>query len=181
MDRSEVIRKTQVWLRDIVIGLNLCPFAALPFAQDTVRYTVLETEEEREILEQLKLEMRRLMDTPKLLLETSLLILPTAFTNFLDFNDFLYVTNEFLEEEEWSGHLQIASFHPGYQFAGTEMEDPGNYTNRAPFPILHLLREDSIASALETVKHPEEIYKRNIKTMEDLGVDGIQRLWLKIA
>lgn len=181
MDRSEVIRKTQVWLKEIVIGLNLCPFAALPFAQDTVRYTVLETEEEEEILEQLKLEMRRLMDTPKILLETSLLILPTAFSNFLDYNDFLHMANDLLEEEDWSGHLQIASFHPEYQFAGTQADDPENYTNRAPFPILHLLREESIASALETVKHPEEIYKRNIKTMEDLGMEGIQRLWLKIA
>lgn len=181
MDRTEIIRKTQVWLKEIVIGLNLCPFAALPFAQETVRYTVLETERAEEILEQLKLEMRRLIDTPEILLETSLLILPNALSNFLDFNDFLYVANELLEVEGWSGQLQIASFHPDYQFAGTQADDPENYTNRAPFPILHLLREESIASALESVKNPAEIYQRNIKTMEDLGLEGIQRLWLKIV
>lgn len=120
------------------------------------------------------------MDTPSILLETSLLVLPKAFPVFLDFNDFLYMANKVLENEGWSGQLQIASFHPDYQFAGTTEEQVENYTNRAPFPILHLLREDSLEMALEKVKDPDEIYKRNIKTMEDLGIDGIQRLWLKI-
>jgi len=180
LDRLEVIRKTQNWLKEVVIGLNLCPFAALPFAQDTVRYVVLESQAAADILDSLKLEMQRLMDTPSILLETSLLVLPTAFPVFLDFNDFLYLANKVLEDEGWSGHLQVASFHPAYQFAGTTEEQVENYTNRAPFPILHLLREDSIETALEKVKDPDEIYKRNIKTMEDLGIDGIQRLWLKI-
>lgn len=180
MDRSEVIRKTQAWLKEVVIGLNLCPFAALPFAQETVRYTVLNTNEANEVLEQLKVEVQRLADTPEVLLETSLLILPEAFPNFLDFNDFLYTANEWLEQEGWGGQYQIASFHPYYQFAGTQPDAPGNYTNRAPFPILHLLREESVASALKTVKNPEEIYQRNIRTMEELGTEGIQRLWLKI-
>ncbi|MBX2874545.1 MAG: DUF1415 domain-containing protein [Saprospiraceae bacterium] len=180
MERSEVIRRTQFWLKEIVIGLNLCPFAALPFAQETVRYTVLDTIQEEEILAQLKLEIQRLENTPEVLLETSLLILPKAFPDFLDFNDFLYTANTLLEGEGWGGQFQIASFHPYYQFAGTKAAAPENYTNRAPFPILHLLREESVSSALETVKNPEEIYQRNIKTMEELGAAGIHRLWLKI-
>lgn len=164
----------------MVIGLNLCPFAALPFAQETVRYLVLDETEITAILESLTLEMRRLLDTPSVILETSLLILPTAFPNFLDFNDFLHLANELLEEEGWTGELQIASFHPTYQFANTEPDDLENFTNRAPYPILHLLREESIEEALEKVKDPAEIYQRNIKTMEDLGIAGIQSLWLKI-
>lgn len=180
MDRSEVIRKTQNWLKEVVIGLNLCPFAALPFAQDTVRYIIVESQEEEEILDSLKLEMRRLMDTPAVLLETTLLVLPKAFPAFLDFNDFLYTANEALEIDGWTGRLQIASFHPLYQFAGTRPDELENYTNRAPFPILHLLREDSMEVALEKVTDPDEIYRRNIKTMEDLGIEGVQRLWLKI-
>lgn len=180
LDRSEVIRKTQVWLKEVVIGLNLCPFAALPFAQETVRYVVLETSEGSEILESMRVEMRRLMETPAIILETSLLILPVAFKNFLDFNDFLYTANALLEQEGWAGELQVASFHPHYQFAGTVQDAPGNYTNRAPYPILHLLREESIEAALEQVQDPDEIYKRNIRTMEELGLAGIQRLWLKI-
>ena len=180
LDRSEVIRKTQIWLKEVVIGLNLCPFAALPFAQETVRYVVLETDDGSEILESIRVEMRRLVETPAIILETALLVLPLAFKNFLDFNDFLYTANTLLEQEGWEGELQIASFHPHYQFAGTAEDAPANYTNRAPYPILHFLREESIENALEKVKDPDEIYKRNIKTMEELGIEGIQRLWLKI-
>lgn len=167
-------------MKEVVIGLNLCPFAALPFAQDRVRYLVVETTEETAILDSLKLEMQRLMESPSIILETSLLILPLAFPDFLDFNDFLHLANDVLEEEGWSGELQIATFHPSYQFANTQPDDLENYTNRAPFPILHLLREESIGEALEKVKDPQEIYQRNIKTMEDLGLEGIRRLWLKI-
>lgn len=179
LDRSEVIRRTQVWLKEVVIGLNLCPFAALPFTQETVRYVVLENSKGSEILESLRIEMRRLVATPAIILETALLVLPVAFENFLDFNDFLYKANALLEQEGWEGELQIASFHPHYQFAGTVEDAPSNYTNRAPYPILHLLREESIEAALEQVKDPDEIYKRNIRTMEELGPEGIQRLWLK--
>lgn len=180
-EKDTIIRNTQRWLEEAVIGLQLCPFAKRPFQQDTIRYIVMESVTKHEILEGVKEEMQQLMDKPATVLETTLILLPDSFPAFLDFNNLLYDANALLEKEDLVGDLQIASFHPDYQFAGTQLSDVENFTNRAPYPILHLLREESMTEALSSVHDPDQIYLRNIKTMEELGMEGIKAIWKKFS
>lgn len=181
METQTIIDNTQIWLEEAVIGLNLCPFAGFPFRKKTIRYVVEESSEVDNMLRSFKSEMDLLIATPSTQIETTLLILPNGFADFLDFNDFLYTANEALIAADYEGELQVASFHPAYQFAGTEEADVENYTNRAPFPILHLLREDSVEEAIESYENTDDIYLNNIKTMETLGREGIKQLWHKFT
>ena len=143
------IAETRRWLERAVIGLNLCPFAKAVHARGQVRYVLSDTDDPRDLLEQLGEELLFLRDAPAAEVDTTLLVHPHALQDFLDYNDFLDEADALVAQLGLEGTLQVASFHPDYQFAGTVPEDVTNFTNRAPYPTLHLLREDSVARAGE--------------------------------
>ena len=172
-----VVAATRHWLERAVIGLNLCPFAKSVYVKEQVRYVVSTATQAPDVMDDLERELRLLEESDPAQLDTTLLILPDAVADFLDFNDLLYFAERLLGSLGLEGTLQIASFHPQYQFAGTEPDDIENYTNRAPYPILHLLREDSIARAAAAFPDAADIYERNQATMRRLGHEGWQR-WM---
>ncbi|PZX30838.1 hypothetical protein C7416_103571 [Cupriavidus phytorum] len=172
-----VIAATRHWLERAVIGLNLCPFAKSVYVKEQVRYVVSPVTEAPDVMDDLERELRLLADADPAQIDTTLLILPHAVADFLDFNDLLYFAERLLASLGLEGTLQIASFHPHYQFAGTEPDDIENYTNRAPYPILHLLREDSIARAAAAFPDAADIYERNQAVMRRLGHEGWRR-WM---
>ncbi len=176
MNQQEIIANTQHWLEKAVIGLNLCPFAKAVVVKQQVRYVVSEASEPAQLLEELQRELEHLAEANPEKLDTTLLIHPAALQDFYDFNDFLDVADALLEDLELDGILQIASFHPDYQFADSMPDDIENYSNRAPYPCLHLLREDSIEKAVEAVPDAANIYERNMQTLRDLGLEGWQKL-----
>lgn len=168
-----VIAAMRHWLEQAVIGLNLCPFAKSVYVADRVRFVVSDARHVDAFLEQLDAELDFLAAADPKDVDTTLLIHPTMFDDFETFNDIVGIAEEAVEEHELEGVLQVASFHPRFQFADTESDDLGNYTNRAPYPTLHLLREDSIEGALAHYPHdPDSIFERNIETMEKLGQAG---------
>lgn len=176
IDRDVVIADTVHWLEKAVIGLNLCPFAKGVHIKKQIRYVVSAAETPEELLEKLMEELQHLADADPEKLDTTLLIHPQVLTDFFDFNEFLDVADAALEDLGLDGVLQIANFHPDYQFADTEVDDIGNYTNRAPYPTLHLLREDSIERAVEAIPDAADIFEKNIETMEQLGHEGWNKL-----
>jgi hypothetical protein len=173
---QQVHADTIAWLERAVIGLNLCPFAKAVHVKGQVRTVVSAATTPEALLEDLENELRRLAQASAATLETTLLVHPGVLTDFLDFNDFLDVADEALDRLDLVGELQIASFHPGYQFAGSEVDDVDNCTNRSPYPTLHLLREASIEQAVLTYPDTAEIYERNIETLRQLGTEGWTRL-----
>ncbi len=158
----------------MVIGLGLCPFARRVFDQEKIRYAVTEATDEAALLEVLAREIRGLIAAPITSVETTLLIHPQAFPNFLDYNDFLSIVDQLIEDLGASGTIQIASFHPQYQFAGTQQDAPENYTNRSPYPMLHLLREESINQVAEDSDELLQIPQRNIETLKAMGIAKIR-------
>jgi len=174
---DEIIAATRLWLERSVIGLNLCPFAESVYRADRVRFRVSEQRSASALLDDLRSELRELQAADPLRCETTLLIHPWVLTDFIEYNDFLDVCETTIVELDLEGELQVASFHPQYRFAGTQSEDIENYTNRSPYPMLHLLRETSIERAVAAVPDTGEIYRRNIRTLRDLGHAGWQRLW----
>ena len=170
------IEATQSWLDKAVIGLNLCPFAKAVQAKGQIRWVLSEATDPKARLAELMHELQLLAAADPQQIDTTLLIHPQVLTDFLDYNDFLDVADAALEELGLDGELQIASFHPQYQFADTDVDDVGNLSNRSPFPTLHLLREDSIERAVAAFPEAEAIYERNIETLEKLGADGWQKL-----
>lgn len=178
MSDEEVLKQTRHWLEKAVIGLNLCPFAKAVYVKNQVRLVVSHARHADDLLEELDRELDLLVATAPEELDTTLLIHPTLFDDFLDFNDFLEVAEGVVDEHELEGVVQLASFHPKFQFDGTELDDIGNYTNRAPFAMLHLLREASIDRAVEAFPQAEAIFEENIKTLEKLGHDGWKALGL---
>jgi hypothetical protein len=171
-----IVEATRRWMEKAVIGLNLCPFAKSVYVKEQVRYVVSHATTPEALLEELMNELQDLADTDPEKVDTTLLIHPQVLGDFLDFNDFLDVADAALEDMQLDGELQVASFHPDYQFADTDPNDITNYTNRAPYPILHLLREDSIARAVEAFPDAAEIFEKNIETMEKLGHEGWDKL-----
>ena len=165
-DDDAIVNATRQWLERAVIGLNLCPFAKSVFVKEQVRYVVSNATAPEQLLETLMDELQHLSDTPAEQIDTTLLIHPFVLTDFEDYNEFLDVADAALEDMQLDGELQVASFHPNYQFADTDINDISNYTNRAPYPILHLLREDSIARAVEAFPYAAEIFDKNIETMD---------------
>ncbi|MCI0682711.1 MAG: DUF1415 domain-containing protein [Gemmataceae bacterium] len=157
----------------MVIGLNLCPFARRVFEGDKIRYVVSAAEDDKGLLEDLARELQFLA-APIAGIETTLLIHPRAFTDFLDYNDFLDPADRLLAELGLEGVIQIAGFHPRYQFADTEADAAENYTNRSPYPMLHLLREDSVSAAADDPEELLEIPRRNIETLNALGIAKIR-------
>ena len=179
MTDEEVLTQTRHWLEKAVIGLNLCPFAKAVYVKNQVRLVVSHARHADDLLEELDRELDLLVATPAEEVDTTLLIVPTLFDDFLDFNDFLEVAEGVVDEHELEGVVQLASFHPRFQFDGTEPDDVSNYTNRAPFAMLHLLREDSVERAVASFPEAEAIFEVNIKTLEALGHEGWKKLGLK--
>lgn len=171
-----IIAATQDWLDKAVIGLNLCPFAKAVRVKNQIRFVVSDAADEETLLHDLNEELNRLADADPQEIDTTVLIHPSVLANFLDFNDFLDAADALLEQCDLDGILQIASFHPQYQFAGTAADDIENYTNRSPYPILHLLREDSIERAVDAFPDAADIYEKNIETLQELGHDGWKAL-----
>ncbi|MCO6476490.1 MAG: DUF1415 domain-containing protein [Phaeodactylibacter sp.] len=170
------IEATKHWVEKIVVGLNLCPFARLPFTTGRVRYVLYEGTDVVQLARLMVEEARHLERTPAVEVETTLLILSNALPDFMDYLDFLEEAEWLIRENGLEGIVQVASFHPHYQFADAGPEAPENYTNRSPYPMLHLLREESIERALERYIDPEEIPERNIEKMRELGVEGVKKL-----
>lgn len=168
----QVVEATHRWLETVVIGLNLCPFAGWPWRQGRVRIRVSEATQQQQLAQDLADELLALQASNPAECETTLLIHPHVLGDFLDYNDFLDLADRLLEDLELDGILQIASFHPDYQFADSQPDDPANCTNRSPYPMLHLLREASIEAATANMPDPEMIFERNIKTLQKLGMDG---------
>jgi uncharacterized protein len=166
------VSDTVRWLERAVIGLNLCPFAKGVHVKGQVHYAVTLTEDPAEVLELLRTELRALAGMSAKIRDTTLILLPHCLQDFLDFNDFLEKTEAVLDAMDLTGTLQIASFHPQFQFAGTDADDVTNCTNRAPYPTLHLLREESIDRAVEVFPEAEAIFERNIEVLEALGMEG---------
>ncbi len=175
------IEQTREWVDRAVIGLNLCPFAKAPQIKGLVRYVLHKGKQSETLLKVLSEQLLYLQTTPPEICETILLIHPKALTNFLDYNDFLDDADSLLERLDLVGTFQIASFHPDYEFAGSEADDISNYTNRSPYPMLHILREASVDKALAGFDDPEEaadaIVLRNQETLQKLGKDGWAQLW----
>jgi hypothetical protein len=171
-DDGQIIAATQNWLEQAVIGLNLCPFAKSVHVKKQVRYVVSSATTPEALLEQLMEELQNLSDTEPEEVDTTLLIHPFVLTDFLDYNEFLDVADAAVEDMQLDGELQVASFHPQYQFADTDINDISNYTNRSPYPTLQLLREESIDRAVEAFPDADMIFEKNIETMEKLGYEG---------
>ena len=161
-----------------MIGLNLCPFAKAVYVKNQVRLVVSKARHADDLLEELDRELDLLVSTTADEIDTTLLIHPTLFEDFLDFNDFLEIAEGVVDEHGLEGVVQLASFHPQFQFDGTEPDDISNYTNRAPFAVLHLLREDSVARAVEAFPDADAIFDANIATLEKLGLNGWKALGL---
>ena len=170
------IAATRRWVERAVIGLNLCPFAKAVYVKQQVRIVVSDATTERALLAQLGEELALLRDTPPDTVDTTLLVHPQVLGDFLDYNDFLDDADGLVAAMDLEGVLQVASFHPQYQFAGAAPSDVSNYTNRAPWPTLHLLREDSVERAVAAFPDPGVIVERNIATLDELGVEGWNKL-----
>jgi hypothetical protein len=177
INHDDVIQATRVWVQRAVIGLDLCPFAQSVYLGDRVRFKVSGQRSAAGLLEDLRQELMHLHTVSAEDCETTLLIHPWVLTDFIEFNDFLQICDAAVAELGLEGELQVASFHPQYQFAGTRADDIGNYTNRSPFPMLHVLREASVERALAAVTDPDAIYENNIRRLETLGIEGWHALW----
>jgi len=176
---AQAIADTQAWVEKAVIGLSLCPFAKAVVTKKQVRYVVSMDSEPEQVLNMLREEIQLLINTDAAVLDTTLLIAPHLLPDFLEFNEFLFDCESVLVSMELEGVLQIADFHPRYQFAGTQADDISNFTNRAPYPTLHLLREESIDKAVEAFPDASLIYERNMEVLVELGREGWKGLGLK--
>ena len=176
LDIDIVSEHTKQWLEKAVIGLNLCPFAKAPHVKNLVRIVVSEARHLDGFLEDLDRELQLLGNTPASELETTLLVHPTLFPDFETFNQMLEIADDAVIENELEGIVQIAPFHPDFQFEGTEADDISNYTNRSPYPTLHLIREDSITKAAEAFPDASAIFDRNIALLEKMGHEGWDKL-----
>ncbi len=172
------INATRAWLYHVVLGLNLCPFAKLPFQQSRIHYEVMLKDDIESLLKTLVEALNDLEQQSKI--ETTLLIHPNLLLDFYDYLDFMEAAEILLKDLGYEGVFQIASFHPNYQFSGTKVEDVENYTNRSPFPMLHLIREDSITKAVEFYPNVEHIPTRNIDTLRALGISEVKKLYDKL-
>lgn len=172
-----IVAATRRWIERAVIGLGLCPFARAPFAQGRLRIRVSQARDAAALAADLHVEAELLASADPAEIETTLLVHPQVFADFLEFNDFLDVADAVLAELDLEGVLQVASFHPDYRFADAAPDAVENCSNRSPFPTLHLLRESSIDHAVELMPDTDAIYRRNIETLRALGADGWRNLW----
>ena len=175
MSIETTVNITQRWIDAFVVDLNLCPFARREVVRNSMRFTVCEDSEPTDMLHALSEEITLLHNSQNI--ETSFLILPAAMPDFLDFNDFLGTAQSLIELLEWDGLYQLVGFHPLYQFADTDPDDAENYTNRSPFPMLHILRESSVGDAVATTPDAALIPQRNNTTLERLGTTALRARW----
>ena len=173
MTDTPYLTAVKYWLEHTVIDFNLCPFAKREFINNRIRFSVSHATTTQQLLQSLQTELIYLEQNPDT--ATTLIIHPHVLQHFEDYNDFLDDVDALLMEQGYEGHYQIASFHPHYQFAGTQAEDAENYTNRSPFPLLHLLREQSLEKALASYPNPEQIPERNIALMNKMGTATLQQ------
>lgn len=173
---EDVLAATRRWLEQAVIGLNLCPFAKSVYTKDQVRMVVSRARHLDGFLDDLDGELELLKTTHAEKVDTTLLIHPTMFPEFLVFNDFLNVVDDVLAEHQLEGVIQIAPFHPDFVFAGEDAADMSHFTNRSPFPMLHLIREESLERAIASFGNTDLIYERNVDVLRRLGVDGLRHL-----
>lgn len=177
---DDIVALTRSWVEHAVIGLNLCPFANAVARKDQIAYRLSHAREPETLVKDLESALQTMMDTPPDRMDTLLLIHPWTLQDFLDFNDFVGLADELLEQRGLEGVLQIASFHPDYQFAGVAANDVTNATNHSPFPTLHLLREDSLDRAIASVPDTDQIVDRNIAQLRELGDAGLSALQERI-
>jgi hypothetical protein len=177
LSHEEFIASTQHWLEKAVIGLNLCPFAKAVHVKDQIRYVVSDARDAETLANDLVQALEALAEANPEKIDTTLLIVPYFLDDFLDFNDFLDVADGIVEEIELDGILQVAPFHPRFQFEDTDIDDITNYTNRSPFPILHLLREDSVTRAVDAFPDEMHIAENNMETLRKLGHAGWKALF----
>ena len=171
---QQLIATTQAWLKTVIIAYSICPFAKHELERGSIRFSINHDTEVESCLLNLMLECDRL-DTDASI-ETTLLIYSSAFTAFDDYLDFLELAEALVCEQGYEGVYQLASFHPDYCFEGVKQDDPANYTNRSPYPMLHLLRETSVERAVASYPHPENIPQRNIELTRELGLANMQAL-----
>lgn len=175
MQENQIIDAVSTWLDQVVIGLNLCPFAAKPRRENKVRIALTSSDNDEALLLDLKHECEFLRQ--ELQIETSLLILTEGLRDFWDYNQFLIWANQLLRREGFEGEFQIASFHPDYCFAGADPDDAGNLTNRSPWPILHLIREASLEKALQYFPDIESVPEKNQRCVESLTQEQKKKLF----
>jgi uncharacterized protein len=175
---EQMIADTKNWLERAVIGLNLCPFAKAVHVKGQIRYMVSNAQNEEELLADLLDELQLLYDADIESVETTIVIHPYVLEDFLDYNDFLEIADAAVSELDLNGEIQVASFHPDYQFAETTYEDIENFSNRSPYPCLHLLRESSVEKAVSAFPDAGKIYEKNIETLRALGIEGWKKLWV---
>lgn len=169
------------WLETVIVGLGLCPFAAQPLREGRVRIVVSAAREPLALLSDLQIELQRLEATPPASLETTLIAVPHMLAGFAEYNDFLDEVDALLEGFGWSGLYQVASFHPGYRFADVPADDPGNLTNRSPVPLLHLLREDSVAAAVAVHSDIGAVPEENVRRLRSMDAAERARLFAYLA
>lgn len=175
MNNEDIKKHTQQWLNEVVIGLQLCPFAKKPFHQDTIRYIASKSLSDEERINELISECRNLDENRSI--ETTLIVYGKALSDFFDYSHFIEWANTTLKKNNWQGIYQIATFHPKYVFSNTENNDRGNLTNRSPYPIIHLLREETLQAVIESFPDTESIPEKNIETMNALTDTEIKRLF----
>lgn len=174
MDTTKIVRSTERWLEGTVVGLNLCPFARAPLLNATLRFSVTTATTEHQLLQHLSDELSLLEQVSEI--ETTLLIHPGVLNEFGAYNQFLTDADNLLENSGYAGTYQLASFHPGYLFAGTSEQDAENYSNRSPYPMLHLLREESVTTAVQSYPDVRDIPRRNIERLNELGSTALARM-----
>lgn len=177
-ESNKIIAVTRRWLERAVIGLNLCPFAKSVHVNGRIRYSVSGAQSTMELVTDLSTELRALRAADPAVCETTLLIHPRVLTDFVEYSLFLRAAERTVAKQGFADEFQVASFHPAYQFGDAGPDDVENYTNRSPYPMLHLLRESSIERAVAAFPDAAMIYEKNIETLRRLGHAGWQRLWI---
>lgn len=176
LNTETVIARTRCWIERVVVEMNLCPFARKPYESGQMRFVVSAANRLPDLLADLQRELELLRTTDAREIDTTVLVHPEVLKDFFDYNDFLGDVDAMLEDEGYEGAFQVASFHPHYQFAGTQADDAENYTNRTPYPMLHILREDGLARAIAGYARPDKIPERNIRTLENIGAARMREI-----
>jgi len=175
VNQDEIITPVRNWLEKLVIGLNLCPFAKREYINDRIRFAVTDAQDKQALLQALKQELDRLTEDSSI--ETTLLIHPEVLQDFYDYNEFLDIVDGLLVDLDLEGIFQVASFHPDYQFADTQFEDVENFSNRSPYPLLHIIREQSLELAIAGYDNADEIPDRNIALLQEMGSEKVSAMY----
>ncbi|HDM8143214.1 TPA: DUF1415 family protein [Vibrio harveyi] len=176
-DINAITEQVDQWLNDVVIGLNLCPFAAKPQRNKQIKIFVSEASQEEALLEDILLQLIELSNTEPEKLETTLVVVPNMLQDFWDYNFFIDWVEGLIKQQDWEGIFQVATFHPDYCFGGAEPEDDENLTNRSPYPVFHLIREESMEKVLKHYPDPESIPDTNIARVSTLSEEERKKLF----